>query len=442
MDLLPGTTPKTFNLLSIGQRGVGKTVFLVGSYAELHGNSQQNQPGQVWFDCQDSKVQENIERLLSYITRTGQYPPSTLKITNFKFNLRRHSVWGDKTTSHFGWWDIPGESCNMDNPDFQRMVFNSSGCCVFIDAYALIYEPSYQQALEDIIQQVMPIATLVSLNSFKYVFALILTKCDLLKSQPSIQQKLNEGIQTLTSRLDALRVNYQKFYSDIPIVTEEGVTALKPTGAAAPLLWLLSQLEKTQPTSPKKTTNSLQSLLTPTSKASQVKKIFGLYLFPTTRRYILLIAIASIGLIGAMALLFVDYNRIFSRQPKNLEALQNLAVLEQRGQFTQAVTLMEKIVQQEPNRVDLRLHLAYLYELTSQILKAETTYDQVLAQQNNNITALVGKATIRKAQGDSKTAIALFAQAEKAAPEQLKAQIRSVAQKTLNSPAPTTPLAK
>jgi Cdc6-like AAA superfamily ATPase len=34
------TTTPAFNLLSIGQRGVGKTVFLAGSYTELHADSR------------------------------------------------------------------------------------------------------------------------------------------------------------------------------------------------------------------------------------------------------------------------------------------------------------------------------------------------------------------------------------------------------------------
>ena len=42
---------ETFNLLSIGQRAVGKTVFLVGSYAESHADSLTKRPGQLWFDC-------------------------------------------------------------------------------------------------------------------------------------------------------------------------------------------------------------------------------------------------------------------------------------------------------------------------------------------------------------------------------------------------------
>ena len=49
---------KKFNLLSIGHRGVGKTVFIAGSYAELHSDIQIGQPQQLWFDCQDTQEQE------------------------------------------------------------------------------------------------------------------------------------------------------------------------------------------------------------------------------------------------------------------------------------------------------------------------------------------------------------------------------------------------
>lgn len=81
MNLLPGNTPKKFNLLSIGNRGVGKTVFLAGSYAELHSHGRAERIQQLWFDCQDAQVKEKIDRLLSYIAQTGHYPPPTATAT-------------------------------------------------------------------------------------------------------------------------------------------------------------------------------------------------------------------------------------------------------------------------------------------------------------------------------------------------------------------------
>lgn len=69
MNLSFGNDTKMFNLLSIGQRAVGKTVFLVGSYAELHANSLTEKAQQLWFDCQYSYVQENIEKIFNSTLR-------------------------------------------------------------------------------------------------------------------------------------------------------------------------------------------------------------------------------------------------------------------------------------------------------------------------------------------------------------------------------------
>ena len=134
---------KTFNLLSIGQRGVGKTVFLVGSYAELQAKHLTSHPQKLWFDCQNNQVQENLEKILDYIVQNNQYPPPTMKIVNFSFNLKRQSLWGEQTLCNFTWNDIPGEICDIHNLEFRNMVFNSHGCCVFIDAYALKHKPTY-----------------------------------------------------------------------------------------------------------------------------------------------------------------------------------------------------------------------------------------------------------------------------------------------------------
>ena len=460
MKLLSKTPTKIFNLLSIGQRGVGKTVFLAGSYVELHADGQTKRATQLWFDCQDSLNQENIEKILSYIAQTGHYPPPTMKATNFNFSLKRNSQWGVQTLCHFRWWDVPGEICNVYNRDFRSMVSTSHGCCVFIDAHALVQEDTYLQDLENVIEQVMAIASLVSLNGLKYVFALILTKSDLIAPDLLSHKHIENYLQPLTTRLDAVKVNYQTFYSLIPICNNEGASTLKATGAAAPFLWLVWELSKIHDPG---LTNNLFGLVTrllPTGLQPQqeredgsllsrfqpvdtgVKKKLGLYLLPTARRNLLLLFLAIVSLIGVIGFLSGDYEQALRRQPKNLGALNNLADLRQRGQFEQAITLAEKLVQQESENLELRLQLAHLYEITGRVTKAETTYDQVLAKQENNLEALIGKAVLRKAQGDIKNAAALFAQAEKAAPTKLKSQIRTLAEKILQSQALPTSRAK
>jgi hypothetical protein len=316
------TATETFNLLSIGQRGVGKTVFLAGSYAELHADRKRLQ--QLWFDCQDSQAQANIERLFSYIVQTGTYPPPTMKVTNFSFSLKRRRLWGVQTLSHFRWLDIPGEICNIHNRDFRAMVSDSHGCCLFIDAYTLVHNNGYLQALEDITKQVMAIASLAHLNDFKYPFALILTKCDLLEpGRPS--QQLEKFLQPLTTRLDAVRANYQTFYSLIPIVHIQDASIVRVIGAAAPLLWLVWELSKPHNSPGLMNMNNLLELVTRlwlnnfqvwqelvngalhsrvrlTDKVVGVKQILDLYLLPTARSNLLLVALAIVALVGFIGL--------------------------------------------------------------------------------------------------------------------------------------------
>ena len=149
------------------------------------------------------------------------------------------------------------------------MVSTSHGCCVFIDAHALVKVDTYLQELEDIIEQVMAIASLVSLNGLKYVFALILTKSDLIEPALLSHQQIESYLQPLTTRLDAVRGNYQIFYSLIPISCVEGASTLKATGAAAPFLWLVWELSKIH--NPGLTNNLLETIkgLLPNESQSQ-----------------------------------------------------------------------------------------------------------------------------------------------------------------------------
>jgi len=392
---------------------------------------------------------------------TGQYPPPTLKITNFNFSLKRHSLWGVETVCHFRWWDIPGEICNIKSPDFKAMVATSHGCCVFIDAYKLVYDNTYLQLLKEIIEQVMAIASLVQLNELKYPFALILTKCDLLKLDSIKQKQVEDNLEPLITRLNGVKANYQTFYSFIPIVQTENASTLKAKGAADPQLWLVQELNKAHNLGLIKNPLSvvtlfrtrrsqveqlvdgeLQSLFIPTEKSARVEKLLGKYLFPTNPKNLLLLALAIIGLVGIISSLFLDYKRFLQPETKNAVTQEHIATLLRSGDFNRALPLMEKLVALEPERLDLRLQLAQLYEFTGQVNKAEIAYDQVLTQQKNNLKALIGKAVLRHAQGDTKAALTLFAEAEKIAPTEVKAQVRAVAQKTFQSAAKLMPSGK
>ncbi|BCL34466.1 hypothetical protein [Nostoc sp. MS1] len=296
MNLAIATTPKTFSLLSIGQRGVGKTVFLAGSYTELHPDSQVDRTQQLWFDCEDEEVQANLENIKNHVARTNLYPPPTIKITNFDFSLKRQLRSDIETVCNFRWWDIPGESCNIHNPDFQDMIFTSNGCCVFINAHALIEDKDYLSVLEDIYNQVAAIASVVYKYSLEYGFALILTKCDLIELNSTTQAQIDQRLQPIITYLDLLRLTYQKFYSAIPIVTVNGVSRLKASGAASPLLWLLSHLNNSEPL-------LQEDLPNEPSKQSLISHI----LQPKNRNDILLIYSLSAILLAAIAAIFLAF---------------------------------------------------------------------------------------------------------------------------------------
>ncbi len=415
----------------------------------------------MWFDCRESRDEEKIDRILNYVAQTGQYPPATMKITDFNFSLKRSSLWTTKTLCHFRWWDVPGESCNSSNPEFQKIVLSSHGCCVFINASALVSDRNYLQPLEEIIQQVVAIASLVNQHSLKYAFALIFTKCDLLNFAPISLVQIEERVQPLLTRLDAVKADYQKFYSAIPIVSFAGVPTLKAKGASAPLLWLVRQLRKLHHVQLRHDLGSgLEQSITKAGKTHTAKNVLGLSLPLNYRASSLLLSLAGVSLLGVCAVLFIlspfapnksqasdnrikKYEQILQDEPNNFNALFELANLHiDMGQRDRAIPLMEKLVQMEPERLDLHLNLAQLYKSLGQMQKAETAYNQILSREKNNLAALVNKAVLRNEQGDYKTAKALFVQAEQAAPESLKAKIHAIANNTLPNTIQTTQVSK
>lgn len=363
MNQLFTSSTKTFNLLSIGQRGVGKTVFLAGSYAELHSADQTRHLHRLWFDCKDNQEQEKIDKILNYVAQSGQYPPPTLKFTHFNFSLKRRSLWGIQTLCYFRWWDIPGEYCNIHNKEFQQLVLSSHGCCVFINADALVNAPAYPQALEDLIKQVVTIASVVEQHNLKYPLALIFTRCDLLDTDPQSLLAIEEKVQPLLAHLKDVKAYYKRFYSAIPIVSRAGVATLEAKGAATSLLWLVSELRKLHPRPGQELGAGLMySITNPLDNASVVEKLSTQIWSPAALRKIFLsLGIVSVGLVGfgafmlfALGLLsptakqapnlISKYEQRLQQQPNDSHALNSLAQLYiQQGQPNRAIPLMEKL---------------------------------------------------------------------------------------------------
>jgi tetratricopeptide (TPR) repeat protein len=122
--------------------------------------------------------------------------------------------------------------------------------------------------------------------------------------------------------------------------------------------------------------------------------------------------------------------QVLQRDPTNRAAVSQMvyAYLE-LGQSDKAIAQLKKSVQQSPNNIDMLFELASLYNATLHSKEEEAIYDQILNQQNDNVVALMNKASLRKNKGDLKTAKALFEKAEKyATTDELKSQIKRMAE--------------
>lgn len=237
-------SPSTYNLLSIGFRGAGKTVFLAGSYTSLHCNRKRARLYQQWWDCQDNESYQKMNQLLAYITQTCKYPPATLKVTDFNFSVQARTPCGVKTSCYLRWWDIPGELYQPDNADLQLLLFSSHACCLMIDALALVQDRSYRQKIERVVQQLTQLLLQSQPNRLNYPLAVILTKCDLLQSERSREQ-LKQQLQPLMQGVRSQQINSHVFTSAIPIIAFGASATLRPQGTSAPFRWLINELQST-----------------------------------------------------------------------------------------------------------------------------------------------------------------------------------------------------
>ncbi len=229
--------PPIFNLLSIGHRGVGKSVFLAGCYAELQKQSQG-----IWIEGANYQTQLTIDAMLSYMAKNGRYVAATMKITDFILRIKSQVHNQYNTLCEFRWADIPGEICHLDNPDFKALMLDSHGCCVFIDAAALVQNKNYIAQLEETIQQIETISALATQRNVSYFFALILTKCDQLTVGSDRLAEIEQKWQSLTARLVTANTVYRRFNSSVSLIPTGNTAVVKPEGASAPILWLVSEL--------------------------------------------------------------------------------------------------------------------------------------------------------------------------------------------------------
>ncbi len=243
--------PPTFNILSLGDRGTGKTVFLVGSYAEFQTiiKNQENITEKnksalptSWFECQHTSEKFLLDNILNYVLIKGIYPPPTLKITDFHFVFKQQQSGKKNTLCYIRWWDMPGENCNFDNPYYQEMGVNSQGCCVFINANRLLHDANYTENFAYLKKQLMVLVSFVRNDHVEYPFSLIFTQCDLLLAGE--EKKITAKVQDFIQELDRAGVNYKCFYSGIVITPQDVGFRLDSNEISSVFMWLVTDLYK------------------------------------------------------------------------------------------------------------------------------------------------------------------------------------------------------
>ncbi|MFM7192608.1 MAG: tetratricopeptide repeat protein, partial [Microcystaceae cyanobacterium] len=217
-------------------------------------------------------------------------------------------------------------------------------------------------------------------------------------------------------------------------------------GVSSAFLWLVAELYKKHTFTGAKT---LESSLKGEPDAAKVLSTFSprlLLLFGGILTALVAIATASVFLFnrpsqdtavipprkGSSTSDIQRYQELIQKNPEDVDALVALAnIYLEKGQLEQSIPLLEKIIQLQPDNVEWQFNLAKLYELADQTDKAETIYDQMLKKDPKQFKALVGKAMLRQAKGDTQTANSLFKLAEEVAPSpEVKKKIQELSQKS------------
>lgn len=304
----------SFNILTIGKRGVGKTVFVIGCYVES--KSQLNLDQGFYLDFQPNQA-AILENILSFIAQKKAYPPATSRNTLFNFSLKRQ-LWTEETLCQFKWTDMPGEFCNLhcsNSKDFHQLLLHSHACCVFLDIPSL--SQNNQSQFQETIDQAMAIASVVESTGLNYPIAIVLTKGDTAQLGPISQVKIELGLQQFLSRLDSTKALYERFYSAVPICnSSHGEAYLKPEGTIAPFLWLASELRKIHNSrlQPVNLVSSLSDKRPKKANISSIVKNLEYQPLVTQSLFSLIISLFSVVGIGIAAFLILSQSTTVSQQ--------------------------------------------------------------------------------------------------------------------------------
>lgn len=233
-----------YSFLSIGNRGVGKTVFLSSIYTQ---NFKPSNSG-MWLEFEDEEIKNNLNNIVNYMQKNGQYPSATLKIGNFDFVVKQRNQKEIKDLCLVRWWDIPGETCNLRHPGFLNLLVNSDGCCYFLDGYELIKNLIVKdnQAVKQLLKPLLSLLKIFVWNGLNLPFAIVITKIDLLNDDQI--RKLNNILKKYVEKwIQGTIIDYKIFYSGIILVKGENHYQLKIYQSETPFFWLLTERFRLKP---------------------------------------------------------------------------------------------------------------------------------------------------------------------------------------------------
>jgi hypothetical protein len=232
----------TFTFQLIGQRGVGKTVFLATM------SSQYDDLTEYGLCSADVQTENQVQQILTFMRNKGSYPPATNRSIPFTFDLYpKGSSINRKPLCTFRWEDIPGEICQLWDEGFNHSTANSSGCLLFVDANALMTKPDYTENLNELNDLLLPLINIAALNGIAYPVAIVLTKCDMVGTLTAqLMEILQERLQPITSGLNRFHIAHKVFYSSLSLTRpgNSGPYTLTVGNTESPLLWLIEEIQR------------------------------------------------------------------------------------------------------------------------------------------------------------------------------------------------------
>jgi hypothetical protein len=213
---------KQLKWLALGERGVGKTTFLLSLWCQLHSSAASSKGCSL-----DAKglTRDKFERAMNYVRQTGDYPAATMRFDQLIFEVKQIQWWGgEKTVGQIKWIDSPGERCQQKYSDFLEEVFSSNAFFVFINIEKALLALNTRKTieLEKVFAPVLKLAEALKDSSPKPI-AVIFTCVDRLQSLEQICA-IKKLETTLTEYVN--RAN-----SKLPLIIFSSQTKIIPTAS-------------------------------------------------------------------------------------------------------------------------------------------------------------------------------------------------------------------